>query len=426
MSAAPDQPKSHAQSAGSPDEVSVLLLAGRMLFNFGATAQRIQDSIIYLARYLGCKVDLLVSYDALVITVNNGKAYRTQIDSARGVAGLNLLGLVRVSEVLRRLPASPPSAEDLEQALVDIRDAPAIHSFVAQVLAAGCAGAAFCIVNGGDPASWLGGFAAAAAIFTLRRPLSARHFNIHLVLFTIALAGGLLAVALSRITHTTTPAVALVGPVLFLVPGAPMINGGIDVVRNHMAIGIARVGFTLAVLIDLCLAMGITVTLLPSKTSPTFSLPGELGLMTVSLAGALAAGALACLNNGSLPLMALCTLGGLTGRLVRGLLSFYGSDPITASLIGALCSTLVVGYIAERRRWPAVVASVIAALPMVPGYFAIAGLHSLLLFAAAKTPDSAQLAIGLQALARALFISIALVLGVIGPVIILQRNKERI
>jgi hypothetical protein len=73
-----------------------------------------------------------------------------------------------------------------------------------------------------------------------------------------------------------------------------------------------------------------------------------------------------------------------------------------------------------------VVASVIAALPMVPGYFAIDGLRSLLLFAAAKTPDSAQLAIGLQALARALFISVALVLGVIGPVIILQRNKERV
>jgi uncharacterized membrane protein YjjB (DUF3815 family) len=82
--------------------------------------------------------------------------------------------------------------------------------------------------------------------------------------------------------------------------------------------------------------------------------------------------------------------------------------------------------VAERLRWPAVVASVIAALPMVPGYFAIAGLHALLSFAAANTADPAQLSVGLQALARALFISIALVVGVIGPVILLQRDKERV
>jgi uncharacterized membrane protein YjjB (DUF3815 family) len=73
-----------------------------------------------------------------------------------------------------------------------------------------------------------------------------------------------------------------------------------------------------------------------------------------------------------------------------------------------------------------VFAAVMAALPMVPGYFAIAGLYSLLTFATTQTPDPVQLSVGVQALGRAVFISVALVIGVIGPVIILQREKERI
>ena len=426
MTAAPDTAAPRRVSVETTDAVQLSLLLGRILFSFGATAQRIQDSITCLARYLGCKVETLVSYDALLITVNDSEGFRTRIDSARGVAGLNLLGVTRVSKLLRELSHSQPSAKELEQTLCAIRDAPHSHRVALQALAAGCAGVGFCIVNGGDPASWLCSFVAGAFIFAIRRPLAAWKFNIHLTLFAIALAGSFLAALLARITQTSTPAIALLGPVLFLVPGVPIINGGIDVVRNHVTIGIARVGFALAVTVALCLGVGLTASIVPARISSPFSLPGAWGILLVSVAGALASGALACLNNGALPLIALCALGGLTGRLVRALLTRGGLDLISASLIAVLCSTLVVGFIAERLRWPSVFAAVMAALPMVPGYFVIAGLYSLLTFAAAQTPDPVQLSVGVQTLARAVFISVALVIGVIGPVIILQRQRERV
>ncbi len=123
-------------------------------------------------------------------------------------------------------------------------------------------------------------------------------------------------------------------------------------------------------------------------------------------------------------LLALCALGGLIGRLVRALVTVGGLDLIKASLLGALCSSLVVIFIADRLRWPAVPASVMGVLPMVPGYFAITGLHALLSFAASGTADPAQLTSALHALALAHFISIALVVGVIGPVILLQRERS--
>jgi uncharacterized membrane protein YjjP (DUF1212 family) len=47
-----------------------------------------------------------------------------------------------------------------------------------QTLAAGCAGAGFCIVNGGDPVSWICSFIVAAFIFAIRRRMAGRDFNV--------------------------------------------------------------------------------------------------------------------------------------------------------------------------------------------------------------------------------------------------------
>jgi uncharacterized membrane protein YjjP (DUF1212 family) len=426
MTATPDPVAPDKDPVRVAGAIHVCLLLGRMLFHFGATTQRIQDSIACLAHYLGCKVEMLVSYDALLLTVNDGSSYRTRIESSRGVAGLNLLGLTRVSKLLRGLPQSQTNSNEIQQALCAIRDAPPLHKVTGQVVAAGCAGAAFCIVNGGDPASWVCSFVAGAFIFTIRRPLAAWNFNVHLTLFAVAVAGSFLSGLIARIMHAATPDVALVAPLLFLVPGVPIINGGIDVVRNHVTIGIARVGFAVAAVLALCLAASLTVRVLPVRLSPPFSLPGAWGGVLFSFAGALAAGALAWLNNGDYALVALCALGGLTGRVVHALLTLSGLGVIAASLIAALCGTWVVSFAAERLRWPAVVASVIAALPMVPGYSAIAGLHVILSFAGRDTADPAELSVGLQALARAFFISIALVVGVIAPLVILQRQTKRV
>ena len=426
MNALPAESTPAESAISAPDAVRLCLLLGQTLFSFGATARRIQDSVAWLARHLGCKVNMLVSYDALLVTVDDGRTFQTRIDSSRKFAGLNLLGLAGVSSWLRGLGPSQTNAKDLEVALSTMRDAPPNHGVGAQALAAGCAGASFCLVNGGDPISCIGSFFVTEAVFLLRGWLTRSHFNTHLTFFTVAFAGGLLAALLARWSHTSTLEIALVAPVLFLVPGAPMINGGIDIIRNHVTLGIARVGYTIAVVVALSLGVGLTVALISPRVTPPFYMTTPWELALFSLSGALAAGSLAFLNNSGAGLMALCAFGGLLGRLVRSLAGLAGLDLLPACLVGVLCSTLVVGYFADRFRWPAVVASVMAALPMVPGYFAIAGLHSLLSWSQTSNADPLQLSSGLHSLFRAVFISLALVVGVIGPVTILQRDTERV
>jgi uncharacterized membrane protein YjjP (DUF1212 family) len=404
--------------------VNVCVLLGRTLFNFGATAQRIQESVACLARHLGCKLDMLISYDSLLMAVDDGAQVKTRIDSSQRAASLNLTGLSRVGDWLRQLPHSRSSPAELEQELAELRHAPHRHHWSTLTLAAGCAGLAFCIANGGDPISWFCSFVASSFIFLIRRPLASRKMNIHLTIFAIALAGSFLAALLGRMTHTSTPAIALLAPLLFLVPGTPLITGGIDIIRSHVTVGVARIGFALALLTALILGVGLTLPMVPAQISPPFSLPGAWQLIMVSVAGALAAGALACLNNADGRLIGLCAMGGLTARVVREILGLSGIDVITGSLLGVVCSTVLIGFVSRQFRWPAMVAAGIAALPMVPGYFAIDGLHSLLSFSAARTPDLAQLSGGLHSFSRAVFISVALIVGVIGPTILRQDDKE--
>jgi uncharacterized membrane protein YjjP (DUF1212 family) len=136
MTAAPDTAAPRRRSVETADAVRLALLLGRIVFSFGATAQRIQDSIACLARYLDCSVETLASYDALLITVNDREGFRTRLDSARGVAGLNLRGVTRVSKLLRELSHARPAANELEHTLCAIRDAPHSHRVALQAFAA--------------------------------------------------------------------------------------------------------------------------------------------------------------------------------------------------------------------------------------------------------------------------------------------------
>src|SRR5262245_22044660 len=101
----------------SAHSVRLCVLLTRILFNFGATTQRIQDCVSYLARCLGCKVDMLVSYDALLLSVHDGTKVRTQIVSSQGLAHLNVIGLMRVGEWLRGLSGAQSNPAELERAL---------------------------------------------------------------------------------------------------------------------------------------------------------------------------------------------------------------------------------------------------------------------------------------------------------------------
>ena len=120
----------------------------------------------------------------------------------------------------------------------------------------GLANASFCRLFGGD-------WTAAGIVFTARQRMQAHGVNHFLIFIISAFMASLCASAALRFDCTAETALAT--SVLYLVPGVPLINGVIDIVEGHILIGFSRL--INALLLIICIAIGLSATLLMVKNS---------------------------------------------------------------------------------------------------------------------------------------------------------------
>ena len=156
---------------------------------------------------------------------------------------------------------------------------------------------------------------------------------------------------------------------MILVPGVPLINGILDMIRNHVTIGLSRLGF--AALVVLAIALGVfAAARLTSVGVPVDSPTLTVGVPQDALFSALAAGGYALLFNVPARMAWACGVCGVASHTLRTLLFHFGLDLITGTLIGAL----VVGFLAQgfarHFRAPAVALAFPGVVAMVPGAYA--------------------------------------------------------
>ena len=99
--------------------------------------------------------------------------------------------------------------------------------------------------------------------FAARQRMQAHGVNHFLIFIISAFMASLCASAALRFDCTAETALAT--SVLYLVPGVPLINGVIDIVEGHILIGFSRL--INALLLIICIAIGLSATLLMVKNS---------------------------------------------------------------------------------------------------------------------------------------------------------------
>lgn len=416
--------------AGLAEERSnIYLELGSLLFKSGATCQRVVDSIRRAAELLGDRKPphVLVEYDALIL---EGSADRIRMNQARGFAGVDVAVLTAISRFLRGNRPGSLSVEDFRRKLPELAGSPPHYSRPALFLAAVMASIGFDLLNGADLLSLGAIIPAALTVYFLRGMLTRNSFNLYVATLVAVVCGGLVASLGARLTGTLTPQVAFIAPMLFLVPGAPMINGGVDLFRNHNNMGLARVSFTTLIVSMIALGLALACAILPPPANPAVALakaapPALVKILADGLLGALAAGGLAMLNNAHRKTLLAFILCGFLARALRAVAMQAGIDIVTSTLIATTLSTLVSTQVARAFFAPAYIMAVVAVLSMVPGLFAIEGLNGL--FAIASGPASPELlAATCHSLMKAVFISAALVAGVIIPILLSDRSSPRI
>ena len=125
--------------------------------------------------------------------------------------------------------------------------------------ASACACASFVFLLGGGPFDMIGAFIGAGLGHWLRRRLFAHHLNQFFVTFVCVAVAALACTGTLRLIGIFEPVAlqhdtAYIGAMLFVIPGFPLITGGLDMAKIDFPSGIQRVAYVLCIILMATLA----------------------------------------------------------------------------------------------------------------------------------------------------------------------------
>lgn len=349
----------------------LLLTIGRRLLGDGAETEQVATTIDRVARSLGYEAHLLVTYEALLLTLMSGavsdERFRTKAGRHLPGFGVNMRAVEAIDRVVADLVASRIGVEEATRQLDAAEPAPYPRLLIA--LAMGVTAACLARLFGGDPAACATAGVAGTVGTLLRLMLVGHAVNPFLIAFLAALIGGLVGAIGADLTATATAALCVIAPSMILVPGVPLINGVWDCARNHMSLGVARL--TAALLTVLAIATGLfCVTIITRVPVPIGGALTLLPLWQDALFAGIAAVGFALLFNVPPRLIWAAVLCGAVSHALRTQAMMVGAALAPATLIGSAGAGVLALALAWRFRVPPAAFAFPGVVAMVPGSFA--------------------------------------------------------
>jgi len=339
---------------------------GRLLFRNGADTAEVQAAVTRFAAAFGTDVRLLVTYEALLLTAVADGQFRTKIGLRVPSFNVNLAVVAAVNSLVGAVQAGRRRLADAGAELADAEHRPPTRSRWVVVVALGLTAASLSRLFGGDWPAFLVAWLAGAAGTWLRQELDLREINLIAAAFAGALLSGLVGGLALLAWPSSTPALALVAPGMIIVPGVPLINGILDIIKNHVTVGIARLG--LGALVTLAIAFGLFVATIVTGSRIAAVGPGRfVSVPEDALFSALAALGYALLFNAPGGIRWACVLCGVAGHATRTFTTHLGIDFLSGTLIAGLLVGALAQVLARHFGVPAVVFAFPGVVAMVPG-----------------------------------------------------------
>ncbi len=352
------------------DEVAHLALyVGRLLLLNGADTGQVEADVERFALAFGCSAQLTVNYETLLLTLVAGDRFRTKIGKRVPAMGVGMAALAELDVLLGKVASGQCRLQEIRPALEAVEHAKPQYNRWLVVVALGLTAASLSRLFGGDWPAFAVAWLAGAAGTWLRQEMGRRHANPFAIPFAAATLSGIVGGIGVALGVSATPTLCLVAPGMIIVPGVPLINGFQDVIRNHMTLGIGRLGFS--ALVTSAIAFGLFVaTVVTGATIPVVEPARFVGIPEDAAFSALAAVGFALLFNVPPRIAWACVLCGIASHTTRTLMVHLGLNVVGGTLIGAG----VVGFLAQLFsryfRAPAVVFSFPGVVAMMPGAYA--------------------------------------------------------
>ena len=362
-------PPSSPDAARLDTIAHLTLQLGRILLLNGSDTEQVQASIARFAAAFDVEANLLVSYEAVLVTIVAGGHIRTKVGHRLPGIGVGMAAIEAVNQLIDDVDGGDRDLVKVQSRLNAVERHPGSYPRWQVVAGLTVTAASLSRLFGADGLACIAAGLAGSLGTWVRLELGRRQVNPVLSVFVVALLSGIVGATIVGTGVSRTPALALVAPAMILVPGVPLINGILDMIRNHVTMGISRLGF--AALLVLAIALGMFAATRVTHVGVPIDAPAAtIGVLQDAVFSALAAGGYALLFSVPTRMAWACGLCGVASHTLRTLLFHLGVDLITGTLIGALAVGFLAQGFARHFRAPAVALAFPGVVAMVPGAYA--------------------------------------------------------